>query len=132
MRTLKLKRKIAVFTTLTMVLFSIGSCSKSSPSTTTTTTVGKSNLHQVISITFNQTTPAVSATVDNGGFWRVYTPIGTDLKHLVPTIVVSPGATVSPASGTAWDFTTNANGVLDFMVVAEDGVTGAQVGIQAF
>lgn len=31
-------------------------------------------------------------------------PVGTDLTHLVPTIVVSLGATVDPASGVAQDF----------------------------
>lgn len=111
------------------------SCNKSQPSTSITTD-GKSSLRQVLSITFNQFTPAISATVDNAGFWRIYTPNGTNLSHLVPTIVVSDKATVSPASGTVWDFTANytANNpynVLTFAVTAEDGEISTH-SIQAF
>jgi len=135
MKIFKVIRNIAAFSMLAIFVFNIASCSKSSPTTTTTTTL-KSSARQVISITFNQFTPAVSAVVDNAGFWRIYTPIGSDLTHLTPTIVVSPKATVSPASGTVWDFTvnntpTNSYNVVNFVVTAEDGESSTY-NIEAF
>ena len=44
-------------------------------------------------------------------------PEDTDVTHLVPTIVVSEGATVSPASGEAQDFTTP----VTYTVTAQNG-----------
>ena len=46
-------------------------------------------------------------------------PDGTDVTHLVPTIVVSEGATVSPASGEAQDFTNP----VAYTVTAQNGTT---------
>jgi hypothetical protein len=46
-------------------------------------------------------------------------PYGTDLTNLVPTITVSAGATINPASGVTQNFT---NPVV-YTVTAEDGVT---------
>lgn len=46
-------------------------------------------------------------------------PEGTDVTHLVPTIEVSEGATVSPASGEAQDFTNP----VDYTVTAINGTT---------
>ena len=46
-------------------------------------------------------------------------PFGTDVTTLTPTITVSTGATVSPASGAATDFTAPVN----YTVTAEDGTT---------
>jgi uncharacterized lipoprotein YddW (UPF0748 family) len=57
------------------------------------------------SFTFNAFNPAPIGEVDNAtGAVRITVPFGTDLKTLTPTIVVSPGATIDPASGVAKDF----------------------------
>ena len=48
-------------------------------------------------------------------------PEGTDVTHLTPTIEVSEGATVSPASGEAQDFTTP----VTYTVTAQNGTTAA-------
>lgn len=75
----------------------------------------------------------------------VYMPEGTDVTHLVPTIEVSEGATVSPASGEAQDFTTpvaytvsapnGTTAVYTVTVIVDDGVvtlTGKTVLIKDF
>ena len=49
----------------------------------------------------------------------VEVPNGTDVTELAPTITVSTGATVAPASGTETDFTDP----VEFTVTAEDGTT---------
>ena len=46
---------------------------------------------------------------------------GTDVTQLVPTIVVSEGASVSPASGEAQDFTSP----VEYTVTAQNGTTAA-------
>lgn len=46
-------------------------------------------------------------------------PAGTDVTQLVPTIVVSEGATVNPASGVAQDFTNP----VTYTVTAQNGTT---------
>lgn len=46
-------------------------------------------------------------------------PYGTDLTGLMPTIEVSPGATIDPASGVARDF----SATLSYAVTAQDGST---------
>jgi hypothetical protein len=50
--------------------------------------------------------PEVDGVIDNNDY-TVYAivPDGTDITNLTPTIVVSDGATISPASGAAQDFT---------------------------
>ena len=48
---------------------------------------------------------------------RITVPAGTDLTALVPTIIISEEATVSPQSGVANDFTNTA----EYTVTAEDG-----------
>lgn len=50
---------------------------------------------------------------------QVYLPEGTDVTHLVPTIEVSEGATISPASGEAQDFTIP----VAYTVTASNGTT---------
>ena len=54
--------------------------------------------------------PEVDGTIDNSAY-KVYAvvPDGTDLKKLAPVIGVSSGATVSPQSGTAQNFTNPVN-----------------------
>lgn len=63
----------------------------------------------VFGTTIDQDNRTISVTVQDGG----------DLTALVPTIEVSAGATVSPASGTAIDLS-NGQSVI-YTVVAEDG-----------
>ncbi|MCK5066925.1 MAG: hypothetical protein KAR16_05785, partial [Bacteroidales bacterium] len=46
-------------------------------------------------------------------------PYGTDLTTLVPTIAVSPGASINPVSGVATDFSSP----ITYTVTAEDGIT---------
>ena len=46
-------------------------------------------------------------------------PYGTDISNLTPTITVSEGATLTPASGLARDFTST----VGYTVTAEDGKT---------
>jgi len=99
------------------------SCGKSPSSNSSLTTTTKSSVKKVLSITFSQLNPPVSATVDGSGYWHATVPIGTDKAHLVTTVVCSDNATTIPASGTAWDFTVNSNGVTTFIVTAEDGST---------
>ncbi|MCQ2200569.1 MAG: DUF5018 domain-containing protein [Bacteroidales bacterium] len=74
--------------------------------------------------TFNFAIPAVSGVVNEQTKQiNVEVPAGTDVKTLVPTIVVSDKATVTPASGAQVDFT---NPVV-YTVKAEDGSTAAYV-----
>lgn len=47
----------------------------------------------------------------------IYVKKGTDLTHLAPILTLTEGATVTPASGTALDFTTPK----DYLVTSEDG-----------
>lgn len=50
---------------------------------------------------------------------KVDVPVGTDVTALTPTITVSEGATVSPTSGTATDFSS----AVTYTVTAEDTTT---------
>ena len=61
----------------------------------------------------------VTGTIDATGHTVALTvPFGTNVTALVPTIVVSGGASVSPASGVAQDFTS----AVTYTVTAEDGI----------
>lgn len=64
----------------------------------------------------NQTEPA---TIDLNDFTvTAYIPYGASLAALTPTIEVSEGASVNPASGETVDFS---SGALDYTVTAENG-----------
>ena len=64
--------------------------------------VGKS----ITSFKFLGLNPEVDGFVENGNHTiNAVVPDGTDLTKLVPSITVSDGATISPSSGTAQDFT---------------------------
>jgi hypothetical protein len=78
--------------------------------------------------------PAVSDACDitafttDGGTWIINGtnitgtfPAGTEVTDLTPTITVSAGATVTPASGVAQNFFTDAG--VTYTVTAEDGTT---------
>lgn len=60
-----------------------------------------------LNATIDESTKVIKATV----------PMGTDVSALVPTIIVSSGANIDPASGLATDFTQP----VTYTVTAEDG-----------
>jgi hypothetical protein len=60
------------------------------------------------------------ATIDNDlQLVTTEVPYGTDVTSLAPAIEVSPGATIDPASGTAFDF----SDPVVYKVTAQDGIT---------
>ncbi len=66
------------------------------------------------------TLASVAGTIDGSAHTVAVTvPFGTDVTALVPTITLSAGATVDPASGVAQDFTSP----VTYTVTAEDGTT---------
>ncbi|MFA7171379.1 MAG: DUF5018 domain-containing protein, partial [Candidatus Paceibacterota bacterium] len=66
------------------------------------------------------TVGGVTATVNNNtGIITLTLPAGTDLTSVTPTIAVSPGATVTPASGS----TQNLTNPVTYTVTAEDGTS---------
>jgi Domain of unknown function (DUF5018) len=92
---------------------------------TVTVSVGaapKSSAKDITGFAFNGLSPAVACTIDAAAKTITATlPAGTDATKLVPTITTSAKATVSPATGTAQDFTKT----LTYTVTAEDGSTQA-------
>jgi hypothetical protein len=75
----------------------------------------------IVTFNFNGLSPAVTGTVDNVSHTVALTvPFATNVTNLVPTITLSAGATVSPLSGVAHDFTTNPQ---TYTVTAEDTST---------
>ena len=66
---------------------------------------------------FSGLIPEVKATIAGTNI-DATVPSGTDLKTLVPTLMLSAGSTVSPESGKAQDFTTSP---VKYTVTAEDG-----------
>jgi outer membrane protein assembly factor BamB len=66
---------------------------------------------------FSGLKPEVKATIAGTNI-DATVPSGTDLKTLVPTIMLSAGSTVSPESGKAQDFTVSP---VKYTVTAEDG-----------
>ncbi|MFZ2189021.1 MAG: choice-of-anchor Q domain-containing protein [Candidatus Moraniibacteriota bacterium] len=77
----------------------------------------------ITSFSFDNLNPAVHGTIDNGAQTITITvPFGTDVTALVPTIIHS-GASVSPASGVARDFTLP----VTYTVTAQDNSTKAYV-----
>jgi hypothetical protein len=86
----------------------------------TLTVTPKSSAKNILTVSFNGTTPAVKAAIDTTAKTiTALLPIGTDVTKLVPTITFSEKATVSPASGVAQNFTN----VVTYTVTAEDGST---------
>ncbi len=69
---------------------------------------------------FDFASPAVTGTVDNTAHTVALTvPYGTDVTYLTPTIVLATGATISPDTGVATDFTSP----VTYTVTAQDGTT---------
>jgi len=74
---------------------------------------------------FNFASPSVTGTINNTPSPHTVAltvPYGTDVTNLTPTIAVSNGATVSPTSGTAENFSSPQT----YTVTAQDGVTTQQ------
>ena len=64
--------------------------------------------------------PEVIGSVDETNYnIALNVPYGTDVKTLIPSIVISTGAAVSPASGVVQDFTNP----VTYVVTAQDGST---------
>lgn len=73
---------------------------------------------------FNFTSPSVMGVINETAYTITITvPYGTDVAALTPTIATSTGATVSPASGVAQDFT----GPVTYTVTAADSSTQTYV-----
>ncbi len=69
---------------------------------------------------FDFASPSVTGSINNTNHTIALTvPYGTNVTSLTPTIAVSTGATVSPTSGTAQDFTNP----VTYTVTAQDTVT---------
>jgi Flp pilus assembly protein protease CpaA len=96
---------IAAFVLLVMA----ASCSKDDA-------VTKSSVADITAFTVN----GVEWTISGTNITHTY-PTETQEGQLMPTISLSPGATVSPASGTAQNFFTEQG--VTYTVTAEDGVT---------
>jgi Domain of unknown function (DUF5018) len=97
------------------IIVSILACSKTDSVTPTPT---KSSAKTITSFVISSLTPNVTATIDEATKTiSALVPIGTDITKITPTIAVSDKATVSPASGTAQDFSKS----VEYAVTAEDG-----------
>ncbi|GAB2596825.1 DUF5018 domain-containing protein [Spirosoma areae] len=80
----------------------------------------KSSAKNILTVSFTGASPAVKATVDTTAKTiTALLPAGTDVTKLVPTIMVSDKATISPATGVAQDFSK----AVPYTVTAEDGST---------
>jgi len=67
---------------------------------------------------FHLVNPSVAGTIDETNYAvTLNVPYGTDVKNLAASIVLSPGATVLPASGVSQDFTSP----VIYTVTAQDG-----------
>lgn len=85
---------------------------------TVTVTVASNTETSITSFDF--ASPAVTGTVDNTAHTVALTvPYGTAVTSLTPTIVLATGATISPTSGTATNFTSP----VTYTVTAQDGTT---------
>lgn len=87
---------------------------------TVTVSVNVSSAKDISSFVFAGLDPEVEASID-GTEITATVPFGTDVTTLVPTITVSPDATIDPASGAVQDFTES----VVYTVTAEDGSTQA-------
>lgn len=107
----KLSAIIAMFISLIMLT---ASCTKEDEKPTL------SSEKQILSIVFSQFNPAVVAILDqNSKTATAIIPASGNITALIPTISVSNGASVNPASGTVTDFTSP----VVYTITAEDGST---------
>jgi len=88
------------------------------PSATVSASTAKQSSEKLITSFHLLLSPEVAGIVDETNFVvTLNVPYGTDTANIKPSIVISPGATVLPASGTAQDFTNP----VTYRVTAEDG-----------
>lgn len=99
---------------LALVLL-VGACKKED-----VMTPAKSSDKTMSSFSFGSLTPSINATIA-GTAVTAMVPFSVDVTSLAPTISLAAKATVSPASGTAQNFTN----VVTYTVTAEDGTTTA-------
>lgn len=105
------RRSMSKVFLILLVLVCFTGCPPKPPST-------PSNEAQITAFSF--ASPPVTATIDNfNNLVTVEVPLGTDRSRLIPTISVSPGATIAPASGLEQDFTYS----VAYTVTAADGET---------
>ncbi len=92
----------------------------SQSSSPNTTSQNQSFEHFITSFSLGGLNPVVNGSIDNTNYAITLTvPKGTDLTKLTPTITLSSGATVSPASGTVENFTSP----VAYTVTGQDGQT---------
>jgi hypothetical protein len=86
---------------------------------TVSVTVESNTDNKVMAFTFEELDPVVEADEIDHTKSRINitVPYGTDITALVPTIVVSTNANISPATGVAQDFTNT----VEYVVTAENG-----------
>jgi hypothetical protein len=83
-----------------------------------TSAATQSSSKSINSFVFSGLSPEVDGTVDNTNYAvNLTVPSSTDVTNLTPTITVSDGATISPNSGVAQDFTNP----VTYTVTAQDG-----------
>jgi Domain of unknown function (DUF5018) len=85
---------------------------------TTPTVVVKSSANDILTFTFNASSPKVNSKIDliNKEITSLL-PMETDFKKLTPTITISEKASISPATDIAQDFSKD----ITYTVTAEDG-----------
>ncbi|WP_020595512.1 PQQ-binding-like beta-propeller repeat protein [Spirosoma panaciterrae] len=123
-----MKSSFPLLSTLFCLLLWGASCKKTEDTPTpgggTTTSGTKSSAKSITAFAFNALSPAVTGTIDvTTKTISATVTNGTDVTKLVPTIMVSDKATVSPASGSVQDFSK----AITYTVTAEDGSTQAYV-----
>ena len=84
----------------------------------------KSSQKAITTFSFQGMSPAVTGTIDNNAHTiNLAVPKNTDVKNLVPTITTSNKATISPAAGSAQNFSSP----VIYTVTAEDGSSQSYV-----
>jgi len=104
------------------IVYSATDLSGNTATATRTVTVveAPSSAKQILSFNFNGLTPVVTGTINQASRTVALTvPSGTVVTNLVPTIALSLGATVNPASGVAQNFTSP----VVYTVTAQDSST---------
>ena len=107
------------------VTYTVTAADGSAETYTVTVTVASAPANTEAKITgfgFDSITPPVTVVINEAAKTiKVTVPSGTSVTSLTPTITVSAGASVSPVSGAAQNFTSP----VTYTVTAEDGVTQA-------
>ena len=105
---------------LVVLLVVFASCSNDSEDPSPNPPATKSGAKSIISFKFSALNPEVGgAFIEAEKKITLTVPNGTDVTALVPTIVVSEKATISPATAVAQNFTSP----VEYTVTAEDGTT---------